>query len=116
MIPGPLNELLNKMKIRDYPANYYVFGSDREPGIKPTHKNQLYRRHRAILEKIGLWGKNIDMYSWKHTGVIALWNATQNMQLLKQQCRHKDLTSTIKYLRDLGLFTDYEQINQFPEI
>lgn len=116
MIPAALEAIIQKEKIREYPPHYYVFGKNGIPSETPTYYHQLYRRHANILKKCGLIGKNIDMYSWKHTGVIALWNATQNIQLIREQCRHSDLGSTMKYLRDLGLFTDYDQINKFPEL
>jgi integrase len=116
MIPTALEAIIVREKLRDYPKDFYVFGKHGKPGMQPTYYHQFYRRHAKILSLCGLQNKNIDMYSWKHTGVIALWNATQNMQLLREQCRHADLGSTMKYLRDLGLFTDYDQINKFPEI
>lgn len=115
-IPDVLQKEIEKYQLRSYPADFYVFGAHGFPGEKPTYKNQMYRRHRAVLEKIGLLNQDIDQYSWKHTGAIALWKATQNMQLLKDHLRHTDLASTIKYLRDLGQFTDYTEVNKFPEI
>ncbi len=116
MIPTALETLITAEKLRDYPPHYYIFGKEGHPSDTPTYYHQLYRRHATILIKCKLDNKNIDMYSWKHTGTINLWNATQNIQLIRQQCRHSDLGSTMKYLRDLGLFTDYDQINKFPEI
>jgi site-specific recombinase XerD len=116
MIPTALEAIIVKEKLREYPKNFYVFGKNGKPGMQPTYYHQFYRRHAKVLLMCGLQNKNIDMYSWKHTGVIALWTATQNMQLLREQCRHADLGSTMKYLRDLGLFTDYDQINKFPEL
>jgi integrase len=76
----------------------------------------MYNKHRRILKLCEFENKKIDMYSWKHTGVIALFQATQNIELIRQQCRHSDISTTQKYLRDLGLFIDYEQINKFPAI
>ncbi len=108
MIPKPLELIIEKYMLRSYPAQHYIFGKSGVPSDTPTYYHQLYRRHANILQQCGLIGKNIDMYSWKHTGVIALWKATQNIQLIREQCRHSELISTMKYLRDLGLFTDYE--------
>jgi site-specific recombinase XerD len=116
MIPQPLEALIIKFNIRDCPAEYYVFGKNGYPGEEPTYYHQMYRRHKKILELLELQHQYIDLYSWKHTGVIALWKATQNIELIRKQCRHSDIQSTTVYLRDLGLFTDYEEINKFPPL
>lgn len=116
MIPPPLRKIIDEYEITKYPDNYYVFSNDCVPGPKPVHKKYFYYRHRIILEKFGLLDDEYDVYGWKHTGVIALWEATQNMELIRQQCRHEDIATTQKYLRDLGQFVDYDQINKFPEL
>ncbi|MGR3809624.1 tyrosine-type recombinase/integrase [Jiulongibacter sp. NS-SX5] len=115
-IPDPLKAQLEKHEIRKYDPEDYVFSQSGVPGRKAFHLNQLYKYHRKILEEIGEFGNGIDVYSWKHTGAIALWQATQNIQLLREHLRHTDLATTIKYLRDLGQFTDYTEVNKFPEI
>lgn len=116
MIPPPLEKLIQQHKLRSYPDRCYVFSSDEKPGDKPLDRKTFYNRHRKILEKLKLMGQNLDTYSWKHTGVIALFQATQNIELVRQQCRHSDIATTQKYLRDLGQFVDYDQINKFPEL
>jgi integrase len=115
MIPEPLQKIINQQNLRSYPPNYYVF-SYNGPGTVLVGKHYFYDKHVEVLKKLNLQGQNYDLYSWKHTGVIALFQATQNIELIRQHCRHSDLATTQKYLRDLGLFIDYEQINRFPEI
>jgi integrase len=116
MIPPPLEQLINQNNLRSYPESYYLFTISGIPGPKPCGELYMYNRHVKILKKLNLMGKNLDTYSWKHTGVIALWRQTQNLELIRQQCRHRSISSTIKYLRDLGQFVDYDQINKFQEI
>ncbi|AWL07992.1 hypothetical protein HME7025_00107 [Aquirufa nivalisilvae] len=115
MIPAALEKIIQEAKLRDYPESYYVFGDDGLPGPIALGKEHFYNKHKAILKRINLDGLKFDTYSWKHSGAIALFQATQNIELLRQQCRHSDLATTQKYLRDLGLFIDYDQINKFPE-
>lgn len=116
MIPPPLKKLIAENRIMEYPDNFYVFSKDGKPGTEVIHKKYMYYRHRIILEKFGIHNDEYDVYGWKHTGVIALWQATQNMELIRQQCRHEDISTTQNYLRDLGIFVDYDQINKFPEL
>jgi integrase len=116
MIPPPLEQLIQDHKLRTYPEHYFIFTLKGIPDIKPCGELYMYNRHVKILKKLKIYGQNLDTYSWKHTGVIALWRQTQNLELIRQQCRHTSISSTIKYLRDLGQFVDYDQINKFPEI
>jgi integrase len=56
-----------------------------------------------------------DLYGFKHTGVIALYLATRDIKLIQAQCRHKDISTTDIYLRDLGLFLDQDALDIFPD-
>lgn len=115
-IPAALEKLIQQYKLRDYPDNYYVFSYNDQPGEKLLGPNYLYRRHVKVLEKMNLTDTNHDLYSWKHTGAIALWDATHDIELIRRQCRHTDIGMTIQYLRDLGLRVKNDKIHDFPEL
>lgn len=115
MIPAALEKIIQQYKLRDYPKHYYIFGST-GPSETMVDKNHWYRRHVKALEATKLTGQHHDFYSWKHTGVIALWFATKEIELIRSQCRHKDIATTLLYLRDLGIYFDYSLINKFPEL
>lgn len=116
-IPKPLAELIDKYKLRDYPEDYYIFsGKNGEPGPEPQGRDWMYNRHRNILRLCAIKRKGTDMYSWKHTGMAALYHATQSIEIVRQQCRHKNISTTEIYLRDLGEFVDFTQVNKFPAI
>ena len=116
MIPEPLEKLITQHKLRSYPPNHYVFSSNNEPGEKLLGINYFYNKHLPILKKLDLANQHFDLYSWKHTGAVALYKVTQTLEIVRKHCRHSDLATTEKYLKDLGIFTDYTQINKFPEI
>ncbi|UBM58207.1 phage integrase SAM-like domain-containing protein [Marinilongibacter aquaticus] len=115
-IPEEFQKVLEASGVRKFDMEYYVFGEDGQPGPKPLGEKNLYDRHTKILKEIKADGMDIDFYSWKHTGAIALWEATQDMYLIKEHMRHTSLSATIKYLRDLGIFVDYGKIHRFPKI
>jgi site-specific recombinase XerD len=115
-IPSAFQDVLNQYKIREYDENLYVFSVDNKPGRIELSRKFFYKKHYAILEKLELTGLNLTTYSWKHSGAIALWRATQNLELVRKHLRHKSVATTEKYLRDLGEFVDYNQINRFPAI
>ncbi len=67
-------------------------------------------------QPLKLTDRPYDLYGWKHTGVIALYQATKDVKLIQRQCRHSSLDQTDKYLRDLGLFLNDEQLSDFPAL
>ncbi|MCP9765111.1 tyrosine-type recombinase/integrase [Lacihabitans soyangensis] len=115
-IAPPLEKKIQEHNLRSYPGDYYIFSKNGLPGPEHNGKKYQYMRHREHLKALKIDHLQYDVYSWKHSGVIALFLATQNLELVRQHCRHKDVATTIKYLRDLGQFTDYDEINKFPEI
>lgn len=115
-IPSAFQEVISQYKIREYDENLFVFSVDNKPGRIELSRKFFYKKHYAILEKLELTGLNLTTYSWKHSGAIALWRATQNLELVRKHLRHKSVATTEKYLRDLGEFVDYNQINRFPAI
>lgn len=114
-IPLPLEQIIQSQSLRNFPDHYYVFSKNGVPGPDLVGPKYFYRRHQQVIEKMNLTGTGHDMYAWKHTGAIALWNATNDIELIRRQARHKDIKDTINYLRDLGvrLSTD-DKIHKFP--
>ncbi len=110
-----LERLIEHYKLRSYPTNYYLFSHSGSPGPDPVGPDYFYQHHRKLLTRLKWTDAGHDMYSWKHTGVIALWNVTQNIRLIQQQCRHSTAAQTEDYLRDLGIIVRHTQIQDFPE-
>jgi len=104
VIPKGLEPVIEEMNLRDIPRSYYVFGSKLNPGPNPfINENHVTSRHNKFLKKL-----NIDpikgLYSWKHTGVCAAYYATEkDIYSLMRQLRHRDLNTTMIYLKSLGL-------------
>ena len=114
-IPLPLEQLIQAQGIRNFPDHYYVFSKDGQPGPELVGPKFFYRRHQQVVARMNLTGTGHDMYAWKHTGAIALWTATKDIELVRQQARHKDIKQTIEYLRDLGIrLASDDKIHKFP--
>ena len=104
--------------ILKFPENYYVFSIDSgraEPGFKPVGKNYFYKNIKPYISALGYLklNPNHTVYSFKHTGAIALYKATRDIKLVQAQCRHKNIEQTNTYLRDLGVLNDFEQLNKW---
>ena len=93
----------------------YLFPSRTRPG-KPYSKSVMYRRHEKVLGALN-FGKGFSLYSWKHTGAVALVKqGNVNVKELQLQLRHSSLEQTDRYLRQMGV-KDLERLRKsFPAI
>lgn len=110
-------EIIEASGILKFPPNYYVFSNENGnhgPGETKVGKGYFYKRVRECLQAQNLYdiNPNFTPYSVKHTGAIRLYLDTRNINLVMRQCRHKELDTTIKYLRDLGVFTEFDELNK----
>ena len=115
---APLKQLILDMGIKKFPGHYFVFTRLREPGAEQIGKNYFYKLNRKVLEATGLDknSRNFDLYSYKHTGCIALHNAGVPLIDIMRQCRHKTPEQTMKYLRELDLFRKKDHLHKVEAI
>lgn len=107
---------IQRFNLRSYDPSLYIFSIENQPGIKCPGEKWFYKKHQQMLEKLGLNNRNYSQYSWKDTGVIALYRATKDIKLIQRMCRHGSLEQTDKYLKSLGLFLTDELLSSFPTL
>jgi len=64
--------------------------------------NSMYNRHREILRSLR-FGVGYTLYSWKHTGAVAMAKAGISLKEIQMQLRHHSLDQTDQYLRQMGV-------------
>jgi integrase len=132
-------QIIQESGIMSSPAHYYVFCNDlaanREvqgnikvtrnegrkdariytPGPKPVGLNYFNELIAEYIKDLTLYAVNPNFtpYGIKHTGAIGLYLATKDPKVVQIQCRHKKMDTTLKYLRDLGVYIDFDQINKW---
>lgn len=131
-------QIIQESGIMKYPPHYYVFsnelvskramiddGAKKNPGRADTRSyapaetpvgmNYFGDAIAGYIEdlKLDQVNPNFTPYGIKHTGAIGLYLATKDPKVVQIQCRHKKLETTLKYLRDLGVFIDFDQINKW---
>ncbi len=114
-MPRPLAQLVQQHELMKYPPEHYVFTPAGHPGPQPVGVNYFYKRFRIYLAQLGFKRLNprYTLYSFKHSGAIALYQATRDLALVQAQCRHTTPAQTSAYLADLGLFTDLKKIEDW---
>lgn len=111
-----LEDAINLHKLRSYDGNLYIFSNQGIPSTQYPGEKWFYEKHQKLLKELKLDHKNYSQYSWKDTGVIALYRATKDVKLIQRMCRHSSLDQTDKYLKSLGMFLEDEILNSFPSI
>ncbi len=108
-----LEVLIKEHGLRDYPKDYYIFTADQKPGEVPAGVNYFYKRHKKLLEELGLADQSYTLYGYKHTGAINLYNATKDLLTVQRHCRHSTAAQTETYLRKYGVIAN-EKALQIP--
>lgn len=105
-IPKSFEPVLYEMGVDRLPQHWYVFGQNFESCEERMAKTDYFTdAHRAELKKVGI-RNDCTFYSWKHTGAMQLYLATKDPYVVMRQCRHRDISITMIYLRSLGLLVD----------
>jgi len=115
VIPDPLRGGIQEWGLRDYPPDYYIFAQGNKPGPEMCYLNHWTNRYKKVKESLGL-SSDHTLYSWKHTGACKLYQATKDPHIVKEQCGHASLETTMNYLRQLGRFNNDDLATKFPEV
>lgn len=104
-IPRSFEPVLYEMGLDRIPEDYYIFGFRFQTcGRKMAKPDNLTYSFKKVLDKLAIKGKSL--YAFKHTGAVALYEATRDPYIVSRQCRHSELKITMIYLRSLGLTVD----------
>ncbi|ADY51124.1 integrase family protein [Pseudopedobacter saltans DSM 12145] len=71
-----------------------------------------WTREHKKMSKLGLIDKDQTIYSFRHTGAIAVYKKTKDVHILQQLLGHSDMIVTLNYLRGLGQMSldNYKEI------
>lgn len=115
-IPKTLEKYIIKSGILEMEPETYIFGNGRRGDFKPG-LNKMKRvdnfsdMQRKYNKELGI-KPEATFYSWKHTGVVELYNLTKDIHVVMRQCRHSDIKMTMIYLRSLGCVAS-EQVREW---
>lgn len=94
---------LQALNLEQLNPNWYLFSTRLLPGELLMRKtDRITDRHRVYLRALNI-PKEKTIYSWKHTGVVDMYQEIKDPYALMRQLRHYDLQTTMIYLKSLGL-------------
>ena len=97
-IPSYLYSEFERLNLRSYSFDLYLFGKGGVPGTDALGKNNLRNRFNRFRDELGI-SQDKKFYSWKHTGAIDLIQNGAHPFDLKDHLRHKNFETTEKYLK-----------------
>jgi site-specific recombinase XerD len=110
LLDPKLKEIILVNGLLDNPGDYFVFTYHGKPWATQSADDFLQKKFRMIRAELNL-SKDYTLYSFKHTRAVhLLMDGAQPIDIM-QLFRHTDLSTTTKYIRDLGFdlnakFTD----------
>ena len=115
-IPNQLFDMMvNFYHLNDYPDDYFVFGCEGVPDTDHLGKNNFRNRFDKIRDNLKL-PSYYKLYSFKHSGAVALINSGFGTYDLQRHFRHKSIVTTEQYFRkNLGEKNE-KMMNEFPDI
>lgn len=98
-----------------HPVNYYLFGRGLVPGIQPGNEGRMYKRHRAILDRLRRDGRlgntsGLSWYSWKDTG-ISMHSRQTSLLATKDQAGHTSTDMTLIYYQSEQVNAEYAKLD-----
>jgi integrase len=110
-----MHELRDEQKLHLKPRDYFVIGKNKEPGEQATGKNTMRNRFNKIRDFLEM-PSDYMLYSWKHTGNIALEESGANGYERMMQNGHTSLVTTEKYTRGKMGFKSETIRHKFPAL
>ena len=96
-----LKDIFIKNGFQNYPLTNYIFTFAGQPGEIKSAEDFLQKRFRKVRAALDL-SQDYTLYSFKHTRAVNLLQDGAQPVDIMQLFRHTDLTTTTKYIRDLG--------------
>jgi integrase/recombinase XerD len=104
VIPKGLESIVKEMELGKYNPDDYIFGRHMNTGpVQYKNANWISTRHNDVVKALKI-NPEKGLYSHKHTGVCNYYYATgKDLYSIQRQCRHRDITTTMIYMKSLGL-------------
>lgn len=92
-------EELEGLNLAQYPSDYYIFGYSGVANKTICHADFFRKKHRAMLDILGINKDEYKIYNWKHTGASLLFVALDyDILRIKKHLGHTDVKTTMSYI------------------
>lgn len=106
-----LKVIIEEMNLLVADKKKYIFGVHKEPSFKPVNEEYFSNRFAKIRKDAGL-SQSFTLYSYKHSRVVHLLRDGAKLSDVSKLMRHKDISVTAIYARDLGVDFDSKELEK----
>ncbi len=114
-IPDKFLKVLFEYKLHHAQKDFYVFGKCGKPGPMAWGKNYFRNQFVKIRKELKL-PNFYKLYSFKHTGNVAAYDAGLNLSSIQLQNGHTSINTTNNYMRRRGIRIDPDIKKSFPAL
>ncbi len=106
-----LKLIIEEMNLLSADKKKYIFGVKKEPSFNPVNEDYFSSKFQKIRKIAGL-DSNFTLYSYKHSRVIHLLRDGAKLADVSKLMRHKDISVTAIYARQLGVDFDSSELQR----
>lgn len=110
-IHSNLKNVMVDMGLFNANPDYYIFGIKHRPGAKPVNTDYFSSRFARIRKLAGLQSDH-TLFGMRHTRATHLIQDGAKLADISRMMRHKDVSITAKYIRDLGQDFDSKELQR----
>ena len=114
-IPVPLYKEMMRLRLHEYPKDYFVFSKSGRPGENQVSKN-FFRNKWSNYREMHNIDKDYKIYAWKHTGMLKANESGVDVKEIQKQANHHSLDQVDQYLANFSIKNRSHLMNDFPEI
>ena len=89
---------IERLKILEYPRDYYIFTAYNRPAVRPIGYNTMRTRFNRFRDRLNI-PPSKTLYSWKHTGAIQAYENGANVSEIQDLLHHNWIGSTEHYIK-----------------
>ena len=98
------------------PNDFIVYADNPSQHLGPDYFKVLWTRLKPQLLASGVIRKQQTLYSIRHTAACLYYMKTKDPEELQRLMAHRDLETTLIYLRSLGMYTKPISADNLPKI
>jgi len=91
-------ELMDRLGVFMYDKDLYIFARGHKPGTEMLGVSTMRRRFSDYRNQLGI-DESRKLYGMKHTGITSMLDAGAPLQMVMDQARHANITTTMTYAK-----------------